>query len=153
MDVLELSTMSLRIKDYMTKDVKTIDQETTVTETSKVMTADPNYQGYVIILFKGKPIGIVTERDIIHKIVAEERDPTKTKSSDIMSTPLITIDPDEDLLMASKLMQQHNVRKLAVVRDEIIYGVITAKNIAQQCSNYVEKSIKDIITWTPHFGI
>lgn len=145
--------MSYQIKNYMTKEVNTINLEATVMEAVKTMAADKNYEGYVIILDKGKPVGIVTERDIINKVLAKELDPKKIKVSDIMSAPLITIDPDEDLLKASKQMQEQNIRKLIVVRNEIIYGIITAKDIAQRCGIYVDKSIRDIIRWTTPLGV
>lgn len=145
--------MSYSIKDYMTKEVNIIDYDSTVTDAAKVMAADKNCEGYVIILKKGKPIGLVTERDIVNKVLAKDLVPLKTRIAEIMSAPLITIDPEDDLLMASKLMQKHNVRKLVVIKNNIIYGVISAKNIAQRCGEYVDKSIKDIIRWTGPLGI
>ncbi len=140
--------MSYKVKDYMMREVNTIDFNATVTEAAKVMAADKDYEGYVIVLKKGKPIGILTERDIINKVLAKELDPSKTSISEVVSTPLTTVDPDEDLLKASELMRKHKVRKLIVMRKEIIYGIITAKDIAQHCSDYVDRSIRDIFRWT-----
>jgi CBS domain-containing protein len=65
-----------------------------------------------------------------------------------MSHPLITIDPDADFSHAPQLMREHNIRKLVVVKDDIIYGILTAKVIAQRCQDYVDRSVKDIIRWT-----
>ena len=70
-----------------------------------------------------------------------------------MSTPLVIIDPDDDLLQASKLMKEKRVHKLPVVRGDIIYGIITAQKIAQHCDDYVDQSIKDIVRWTAPLGI
>ena len=70
-----------------------------------------------------------------------------------MPAPLVNIDPESDLMGASKMMRENIVRKLAVVRDKIIYLIITAKEIALRCGEYVDKSIKDIIWWTPHIGV
>ena len=70
-----------------------------------------------------------------------------------MSKPLILIDPDDELLEASKKMQEHKIRKLIVMRDNIVYGIITANDIARRCGDFVEKSIKDIIRWTAPLGI
>ena len=140
--------MSYQVKDYMIKEVNSVHIDAVVTEAAKVMAADKNLEGYTLVLKEGKPVGIVTERDIITKVLAEELDPTKIKVSEIMSTPLTTVDPDDDLLKASKLMQENNVTKLAVVRDDIIYGMITAKEIAQRCGEYMDRSIKDIIRWS-----
>jgi CBS domain-containing protein len=132
----------------MTKEINTIDYNATITDVAKVMAADKNFGGYVIILKKGEPVGIITERDIVNEITAKEIDPSKVKITEIMSTPLITIDPDDDLLKASELMRENNVRKLAVVKGEIIYGVITAKDIAQHGTKYVNRAIRDVLRWT-----
>ena len=115
---------------------------------AKLMAADELYEGYAIVLKEGKPAGMVTERDLVKKVLAKDLDPSKTKVAEIMSTPLVTVHPDDDLLKASTLMQAHKVRKLVVVDDEIIYGIITAKDIARRCGEYVNKSVRDAIRWT-----
>jgi CBS domain-containing protein len=144
--------MSYRVKEYMTKEVNTVDYDATVTDAANLMAADKDYEGYVIILRKGKPIGMVTERDLVNKVLVGGLDPSKTCVSDVMSTPLITIDPDDDLLKASQVMKERNVRKLVVVRDKIIYGIITDKHISQNAQAYVDRSIRDVIRWTASLG-
>ena len=62
-----------------------------------------------------------------------------------MSSPLITVDLEESWLKAPQLMKEKNVRKLVVVRDGIIYGIITAKGISQNFQDYVDRSIRNII--------
>ncbi len=145
--------MVSQVKKYMTKTVNTLDYNATVMEAANIMAADKDYEGYVIILQKGKPIGMVTERDLVNKVIVEGLDPAKTGVADVMSTPLITIDPDDDLLRATQIMKDQNVRKLVVVRDEIIYGIITAKKISQNVQDYVDRSIRDIVRWTASLGI
>jgi CBS domain-containing protein len=145
--------MVSQVKKYMTKKVNTIDYDATVTEAANMMSGDEDYKGYVIVLQKGKPIGIVTERDLVNKVIVGGLKPSKTSVSDIMSTPLITVDPEDDLLKASQVMKEQNVRKLIVVRDEIIYGIITAKIISQNVQDYVDRSIRDIVRWTASLGI
>ena len=137
----------------MTKEVTTIDYDANVTDAAKIMTVDKDYKGYVIVLQKGKPKGIVTEKDLVNKVIVGGLDPTKTSVSEIMSTPLITVDPEDDLLKASQVMKEQNVRKLVVIRDEIIYGIITAKIISQNVQDYVDRSIRDIVRWTASLGI
>jgi CBS domain-containing protein len=137
----------------MTKEVTTIDYDANVTDAAKMMTVDKDYKGYVIVLQKGKPKGIVTEKDLVNKVIGGGLDPTKTSVSEIMSTPLITVDPEDDLLKASQVMKEQNVRKLVVIRDEIIYGIITAKIISQNVQDYVDRSIRDIVRWTASLGI
>ena len=139
--------MSYQVKDFMTKEVITINLDAPVTDVARVMAADKNVGGYVVILEKGRPVGIITERDVVNKITAQGRNQLKTKASEIMSTPLITIDPDEDLLNASHMMQEHNISKLVVTKDEILYGVITARDIVYHSRNYVGDLITDLIRW------
>jgi len=136
----------------MSKEVHTVDYDATVTEAAGIMAADENNQGYVIVLKKGTPKGIVTERDLVNKVVAGRLDPSKTLVSEVMSAPLVTIDPDEDLLTASQMMKEQNVRKLVVVREDIIYGIITVKDISQNFQDYVDRSTRDLIRWTASLG-
>ena len=145
--------MGSQVKKYMTKEVNTLDYDAKVTEAASLMASDKEYEGYVIILRKGKPVGIVTERDLVNKVLVGGLDPAKTSVSDIMSTPLITVDPEDDLLKATQVMKEQNVRKLVVVRDEIIYGIITARIISQNVQDYVDRSIRDIVRWTASLGI
>ena len=142
--------MSTHVKGYMTKEINAIEHDATIVEAAKVMAADSNFEGYVIILKKGKPLGIITERDVVNEVTAKEIDPSKVKVTELMSTPLITIDPDDDLLKVSELMREHNVTKLVVMKADIICGVITAKDIAQHGNKYITRVIRDILRWTTH---
>jgi CBS domain-containing protein len=143
-----VKVMPSLIKEFMTKQVMTIDVHATVFDAAEVMTQDPQADGYVVVLEEGKPAGIVTERDIVQKVVSKQLDPVTTSIASIMSTPLITIDPDVDLLHAPELMNKHNISKLVVVKDDILYGVITAKVVGSQCNTYVNQAIRDVIRWT-----
>jgi CBS domain-containing protein len=113
-------------------------------------TAD--HKGFLVVLKDGRPVGIVTEHDFVKKVLACELDPAKTVIAKIMSSPLITVDPDDDLLKAAELMKNNDIERLPVVKEGIIYGVLTSRLIAQSCSEYVDRSVKDIIRWTPFVG-
>jgi signal-transduction protein with cAMP-binding, CBS, and nucleotidyltransferase domain len=140
--------MSYLIKDVMTQHVVTVDHQDSVFDAAEAMAHDPDAAGYVVILQQGTPIGIVTERDIVHKVIAQKQVPSNTRVESIMSSPLITIDPNADFLTAPELMQEHHVSKLVVVKDDILYDVITAKTVAAQFSTYVNQTVHDIIRWT-----
>jgi CBS domain-containing protein len=134
----------------MVKEINTIPSESTVIDGAKAMAADINAEGYAIVLKGGKPVGIITERDIVNRVLARDLDPSRTKVEEVMSSPLIGVDPDDDLVKASERMREKNVRKLVVMRDEIAYGILTAKDIAQHLRDYVEKSVRDILLSTPY---
>jgi CBS domain-containing protein len=138
--------MSYSVKDYMDKEFPVLSAEETVVEAAKTLVSSD--KSYVIILDKGKPKGIVTEEDLIEKVIVADKDPKTTKIGSIMSTPLITIGPDEDMLVASEIMQKNKVKKLPVVKEEIIYGVLTSTDIARSCGAYVDKATRDILRWS-----
>ncbi|MGQ9781054.1 MAG: CBS domain-containing protein [Nitrososphaeria archaeon] len=141
--------MPYLVKDYMDKEVPTIEEQASVVNAAKIMIKSG--KGFLIVLREGKLQGIITEHDFVSKVIAVERDPLKMTVAEIMSFPLVTIDPDADLLKASELMQKHGIRRLPVARGGIIYGVITAKDIAHQFGEYVERSIQDILKWSIPF--
>jgi CBS domain-containing protein len=130
----------------MDKTFMTIDIGQPVRDAAK-MIADGE-QAYIIVTDKGTPMGMIASRDIVAKVVAPGKDLDKTMVGDVMSSPLVTVDPDEDLIKASEMMAKQNVRRLAVVKGGIIYGVITTRDIAQRCGDYVDKSVKDILRWS-----
>lgn len=135
----------------MNKEFHTTNEESTIIEVAKTMAE--KHSDYLLVLKDGRPVGIITDNDLVTKVLAKEVNSSIVKVKDIMSTPLITIGPDEDLLEASKLMQENNIRKLPVVYSGIIYGIITAKDIANKCGTYVDKQVKDIIRWTAPWGL
>jgi len=100
-----------------------------------------NQVGSVVIVNESKqPIGIVTERDIIRRIIADGKDPTTTKVNDIKITSLITIDPETDLYNAALTMIKYRIRRLPVVKDNALYGIITSDDLV---SYLFEKNKKD----------
>jgi len=138
--------MSYRVKDYMDKTFATIDLGASIREASKAIAGGEH--SYIIVTERGAPKGMIGPKDIVVKVVATGLDLDKTKVKDAMNSPLVTIDPDEDLLKASEIMHKQEVRRLAVVKSGIIYGIITSTDIAQRCGEYVDKSVKDILRWS-----
>lgn len=139
--------MVYRVKAFMSKEVVTVDAEMSVAAASKTIAQNP--RGYAIALKGGQPAGIVTERDVIRKVLAKNLAPDTITVAQIMSSPLVTVDPDNELTTAAETMKAKNVRKLPVVRDGILYGVITARDIVDHFTDYVNKATKDILVWTP----
>ena len=85
----------------------------------------------LVVKEKGEFVGIVTEKDIINKVVAEEFYPGDVKISDIMSKDLVSIPANERIEDAAKLMINKGVRRLVILEDDIIIGVITETDITQ----------------------
>jgi len=131
----------------MKKDIPTISGEDTVSEASKIMVK--NNTGYVIVMDKIQPVGIVTEKDIVFKIIALDKDPAKVKVSECASKPLITIDPDQSVDEAVNTMKKHGFRRLPVVKNGIIYGVFTAKDLIDHFGELEDKLEKAILRFMP----
>jgi len=135
--------MVYRIKDYMRSDIATVDVGDSALAVSKVMLEKG--VGQIIVLEKAQPAGIVTERDLVLKVMAKEREASNVKVSEVMSAPVITIDPDASLEEAVKIMAEHGIRRLPVVRDHIIYGIFTSRDLAKHFNEYEDRVARDIV--------
>jgi len=136
----------LKVAQAMRKEIVTVDENVSVTEASINMREKS--EGCAIISRHGTPLGIVTERDITWKVAGNGLDPKSVKVAEIMSTPLITIDPDADLIEAAKMMEQHKIRRLAVARKGVLHGVLTAIDIARNLEDYVESEVRKVLRYT-----
>ena len=88
-----------------------------------------NNIGAIIILSGGRPSGIITERDVVEKIVRMRRDPDKTRAMEIMSSPLLTIEAGKSIADALKIMRDKKTRRLAVIRNERLVGIVTERRL------------------------
>jgi len=141
----------LKVAGAMREKIVTVDEAMSVAEAS--MDMRNRGEGCAIVLRQGKPFGIVTERDVTWKVAGNGLDPKTVKVTEIMSTPLITIDPDADLAEAAKIMKKHKIRRLAVVRKGVLHGVLTAADISRNLKKYVEEERQNILRylWTPSY--
>lgn len=113
----------------MVGEVITIDEDSTVKEAAEVM--NKFEIGCLIAVRNGKAIGMITERDLLKRVVAEAKDATETKVKDVMSSPLVVIEPSVELEEAVKLMFQMKIKKLPVVDGKRLVGLITLTDIAR----------------------
>jgi len=134
--------VSYSVKHYMNRKVATIEDHISVTDAAKAMVRSG--KGYLIVVKGSQPLGIVTERDFVGKVIASEREAGKVSVAEIMSSPLVTVGPNEDLLKASEIMRKRNIRRLPVVENEVIHGVITARDIARRLGEYIDRATKDL---------
>lgn len=116
------------VKEIM-HNVTKLSSDTSISEAASIM--DQKSIGSVLIEDNDKLIGIMTERDILRKIVSKGKNPDELKIKDIMNKPLITIDTNEDILEASRIMDQNRIRRLIVTENGQIVGKITANSIAR----------------------
>jgi CBS domain-containing protein len=122
-------SLPLKVRDVMVREVITVDEDSTVKEAVDVMN---EFQiGSLIVLEKGRAMGIVTERDFLRRVLAGAKDVLNTKVKEIMTTPLVVVEPSMDLEDAVKLMFQSKIKKLAVVDANKLVGIVTLTDIAR----------------------
>ncbi len=118
-----------RIRDLMTANPATCKPSATVSEAAKTMASED--VGPVPIVEGDRLVGMVTDRDLVVRVLAEGRDPGSTTLGEIASSDLVTVQPDSDLEEATRLMQQHQVRRLPVVEDGRLVGIVAQADIAR----------------------
>ncbi|MBI5377994.1 MAG: CBS domain-containing protein [Thaumarchaeota archaeon] len=114
------------VKDIMTRSVISVDSSVTVNEAAKTM--ERAGVGAVLIMEKNVPLGIMTDRDFAIKIAAHAY-PIHTKVKQVMSSPLIHISPDDEVWIAADLMYSRKVRKLPVIDEDQLLGIVTATDL------------------------
>ena len=119
------------VHQVMNKNVLNLDKSTSVQESAEKM--KKLNVGCVIVTKNNSPIGIITERDFVTKIVAEGR-PLFTEIQETMSSPLITINSEETIWEASQLMKEKSIHKLPVEKNKQIVGIITTTDIVKIAS-------------------
>ena len=136
---MDMDSKSITVKDIMTKSVISVDSTITVNEAAKMM--EDAKVGAVIVMENNTPVGIVTDRDFAVKIVAHAYQIT-TPVKQIMSSPLIATIPDETVLMAADLMYTRDIRKLPVIDNDQVVGIITATDLVNQLAISTEDDIQ-----------
>ncbi len=121
--------MSLKVEDVMVKEVITVDKESTVKEAADIMNRFEI--GCLIVTEEGKAVGIITERDLLKRVISQARSPKRTKVEKVMSKPLIVVEPDMDLEEAAKLMFKLKIKKLPVVESGHLMGLVTLTDLAR----------------------
>jgi len=116
------------VRDVMSSPVVTMDEDETSNKAAASM--DMNDLGAVIVQNKtGKPIGIITERDIVKRVVAKNQKPDTIKAKEIMTTPLVTIEPEATISDAARRMTRLDIRRLGVIYKGNLVGIISSKDI------------------------
>ncbi len=129
---------SITVKDVMTKSVISVDATATVNEAAKMM--EDAKVGAIVVMENNTPVGIITDRDFAVKIVAHAY-PTTTPVKQIMSSPLFAIGPDETVMMAADLMYTREIRKLPVIDNDQVIGMLTATDLVNQLAVSTEEDM------------
>jgi CBS domain-containing protein len=135
----------MHVRDVMSRDVESI--RTTLTAKAAAERMATNGIGYLPVSDHGNLVGIVTDRDIACRIVAEDRDPKTTNVRDIMSKGVAYCFDDDDLAAAVHLLEKNRVRRLPVLdRKEHLVGILSLSDVAQHAPHHLTAKILDAIT-------
>jgi CBS domain-containing protein len=134
----EQKIKQLKVKDVMSKTPILVDAERTIKETAIAM--DRSGRGCLLVASNGKVIGIVTERDLVRRALTKGGSLSKAKVKNIMSSPLIVVNPEAWLEEAAKIMAENRVRRLPVVGENGLAGVITVTDIAKSLADQLHFS-------------
>ena len=120
--------MANSVRDAMTADPRSIGKSVSVVEAARLMREQDI--GSLPITDDERLVGMITDRDITMRVVAEAADPNATSVEDVYSRDLISVAPDNDLEEALGLMARHQVRRLPVVEDGRLVGIVAQADIA-----------------------
>jgi CBS domain-containing protein len=153
---MEQDARQISVKDIMTKSIITVDVDTTVADSAKMM--EDSKVGAILVTEKNAPVGIVTDRDFAIKVVAHAYNPTSPVRM-IMSSPLYSISPDEPVRMIADFMYTRGIRKLPVIDNDKVVGIVTATDLIRQfavCTGddlkkmYCESVVKIYCHYSPY---
>lgn len=125
------------VQEAMTKDPVTINAEESVTFAAKLMRE--KCIGSLIVVREKQVLGIVTERDLVHRVLASTQNPNTVFMTDVMTAPVVTISQREDVASAAKLMKEKGIRRLVVMDQQELVGVLTTDDLTRNLMQVVEE--------------
>jgi len=125
------------VKDVMSSPVVTISEDASANRAAELMESDK--LGCIIVTNKeGKPLGIITERDLVVRVLAKNVKPDTIRSGEVMTSPLITIEPDASISEAARRMSRLDVRRLGVIYKGQLIGLLSSKDILSVVPDLLE---------------
>jgi CBS domain-containing protein len=128
----------LQVKDIMTRSVAYINPDSTVTEAAQLM--QKHNVGSIPVCDQSGVIGMVTDRDIVVRNVAHGTDPHKTPVKQVMTSQVTTVEPDMDLNQVSDIMSKNQIRRLPVVENNKLIGIVALGDLATDGKYVMEAS-------------
>lgn len=120
------------VADIMSSPVITVEGEANARDAAILMT--DRRIGSIIVTERGRPVGIVTERDLLERVVSPCRDPCETRMKEIMSSPLITVPGDTNILEAMRKMREKDISRLVVMEGDRLIGIVSERDIIRAVS-------------------
>lgn len=131
------------VKEIMTEDVKTVSPRSTIQEAAKAM-AELGI-GCLIVVEKSHLAGIITERDLLRKVVSKNRKPSEVKVSSVMTKEVVVIGPDAEIEDAANAMTERKIKRLPVISGSRLIGIVTAVDIVAAEPRMMEQIAKLVL--------
>ncbi len=135
-------TPMMPVKEIMSVNVVTMPPDATVFEVAKSMTKIDI--GSIVIVEAERAIGIITETDIVTRVVAKQKDPKTTKAKEVMSSPLIHITPNTALTEAMRVMTRAGIRRVAILKNDSLAGIITSRDILRWSPELIDVMVESL---------
>jgi CBS domain-containing protein len=130
------------VKDIMAVNVVTMPLDASVFDVAKSM-AEMDISS-VIITDEGRPLGIITEADIVRRVIVQDRNPKTTLASEIMSSPIIYVEPGTGLTDAMRVMAKSNIRRVAVLKNDSLAGIITSRDLLRWSPELIDILVESL---------
>jgi CBS domain-containing protein len=127
---------ALLVRDVMSENVRTVRSNSTITEAVRKM--NKFEIGSVVVVEGDRPIGIITERDILRRVLEVTMGAEAMKAKEIMSSPLTTVNDEATVEEAARVMTDRRIKKLPVVREGKLVGIVTSTDIVRSQPKLVE---------------
>ncbi len=130
------------VRDIMVKPIL-VERSTSVVETARKMVE--GHLESAVVTDAGSPVGIITYEDIIARLVLKKGNIEKTKAEEIMTKHVITIGPNVSVAVASEMMKEHRVRRLVVVEEGKVAGVVGAASIMRHFTDLMNETVTSLL--------
>ncbi len=137
----------MKVRDAMNRHTVSATPETTIRQVAGLM--QENNVGSVMVVEGGKLKGIITDRDIVTRCIADGKNAADCRAADVMSgggfmSTLTHADPDMDVIEAARLMGQHHVRRLPVMEQDRVIGVLSIADLAKDLRPYIDGVLEEL---------
>ena len=122
----------INIKDYMKKSLVCVDKDKGIVAAAKIMSK--KNVGSLLVMYKKKPIGILTQTDVLKRVVAKDKDLNTTKVKDVMTKKLITAPLESTFTKITGIMHKYRIKHIAITKNKKVVGVITSTDIIKLMS-------------------
>jgi CBS domain-containing protein len=130
------------VRDIMSVNVVTMPPDATIFEVATSMTKMDI--GSIIITEEDRPLGIITESDIVRRVITEKRDSQTTAAREVMTSPIIHVEPGTALTEAMRVMARSNIRRVAVLKNDSLAGIITSRDLLRWSPELIDILVESL---------